>query len=56
MYEYICEHCGAHLDPGEHCDCEVERRRNRKLHQRYYKNLFEYMKELEEIEHERIEI
>ena len=18
---YICEHCGAHLDPGEHCDC-----------------------------------
>lgn len=21
MYGYICEHCGAHLDPGEHCDC-----------------------------------
>lgn len=19
---YICERCGAHLDPGEHCDCE----------------------------------
>ena len=25
MYGYICEHCGAHLDPGEHCDCEVEK-------------------------------
>lgn len=21
MYGYICEHCGAHLDPGEPCDC-----------------------------------
>lgn len=21
MYGYICEHCGAHLDPGETCDC-----------------------------------
>lgn len=19
---YICEHCGAHLDPSEHCDCD----------------------------------
>ena len=19
---YICDHCGAHLDPGERCDCE----------------------------------
>ncbi len=19
---YICNRCGAHLDPGEHCDCE----------------------------------
>lgn len=22
MYGYLCEKCGAHLDPGEHCDCE----------------------------------
>lgn len=21
-YFDICEKCGAHLDPGEHCDCE----------------------------------
>lgn len=21
MRKYICKHCGAHLDPGEHCDC-----------------------------------
>lgn len=24
MYGYICQHCGAHLDPGEKCDCEEE--------------------------------
>lgn len=24
MYGYICKHCGAHLDPGEKCDCEEE--------------------------------
>lgn len=22
MYFYICEHCGANLDPGEKCDCQ----------------------------------
>lgn len=22
MYGNICEYCGAHLDPGEHCDCQ----------------------------------
>lgn len=23
MYErYICQKCGAHLDPGERCDCD----------------------------------
>ena len=21
MYYKICEYCGAHLDPGERCDC-----------------------------------
>lgn len=21
-YNKICEMCGAHLDPGERCDCE----------------------------------
>lgn len=26
MYGYICSHCGAHLDPGEKCDCGEIRR------------------------------
>ena len=25
MMNYVCEHCGAHLDPGEHCDCLDEK-------------------------------
>lgn len=24
MYYKICQNCGAHLDPGEKCDCEKE--------------------------------
>lgn len=24
-YYRTCERCGAHLDPGEKCDCEEER-------------------------------
>ena len=27
---YICEHCGAHLDPGEKCDCIAESEELRK--------------------------
>ena len=23
-YYYECPRCGAHLDPGEHCDCKAE--------------------------------
>lgn len=23
-YYHTCPHCGAHLDPGESCDCETE--------------------------------
>lgn len=29
MYGYICPVCGAYLDPGETCDCEEEREKNR---------------------------
>lgn len=25
MIYRTCEHCGAHLDAGERCDCEKER-------------------------------
>ncbi len=24
MYYRVCPDCGAHLDPGEKCDCENE--------------------------------
>ena len=26
MMNYICEHCGAYLDPGEKCDCMDEKK------------------------------
>ena len=26
MYYRICPHCGAHLDPGERCDCQDKKR------------------------------
>ena len=25
MYGYICPDCGAHLDPGEKCDCQEKK-------------------------------
>lgn len=25
MYGYICQNCGAHLDPGERCECLDEK-------------------------------
>lgn len=56
MYYKECKLCGAHLDPGEDCDCEAERRRNKKIRSRYYNNLFEYMKDLEEENNERITV
>ena len=35
MYGYICEECGAYLDPGEQCDCrERELEKQRKLRKR----------------------
>lgn len=55
MYYNECQYCGAHLDPGEPCDCqeEKEKKRNSNLFKRHYNNLFEYM---EELEHERIKV
>ena len=29
MYYKICPSCGAHLDPGERCDCQDEKRATR---------------------------
>ena len=28
----VCEKCGAHLDPGEHCDCESEKKRQKEFY------------------------
>lgn len=52
MRWYRCEQCGANLDPGEHCECEIERKRKSKICNRFYNNLFEYMKDLEEQQYE----
>lgn len=36
MHRYICNICGAYLDPGERCDCKSEREeRKRKLGKMY---------------------
>ncbi|KMZ52367.1 hypothetical protein HMPREF0980_03570 [Dorea sp. D27] len=53
MYYNECPYCGAHLDPGERCDCEIERKKRGRLFKRHYNNLFEYM---EDLENERVEI
>lgn len=50
MYYNTCEFCDANLDPGEDCDCMEQRRLNKKIRNRYYKDIFEYMKELEELQ------
>jgi len=28
MYFNVCPHCGAHLDPGEQCDCLQEKQKS----------------------------
>lgn len=37
MYQYQCEKCGARLDPGEHCDCEGEVKREMEHRESFYK-------------------
>lgn len=34
VYKYVCEYCGAYLDPGEKCDCEEERKRKNAKYQK----------------------
>lgn len=31
MYGYKCLYCGAYLDPGEKCDCIIEREKAAEL-------------------------
>lgn len=35
MYGYICPECGAHLDPGENCDCRSEKEQKKKKSLRF---------------------
>lgn len=37
MYGYVCDKCGAHLDPGEHCDCEAEKEHRKKIAEKLFK-------------------
>ena len=39
MYFKTCRECGAHLDPGETCDCEIEREQRRKETERLHREL-----------------
>lgn len=40
-YYNVCETCGAHLDPGERCDCEEERERERREADVIFRLLYE---------------
>ena len=31
MYNYICDNCGAYLDPGERCTCRDAHERNLRM-------------------------
>ena len=31
MYKYICDTCGAHLDPGERCTCHDTHEKNLRM-------------------------
>lgn len=33
----ICPKCKAHLDPGEHCDCEEEEKRKKEYAEKLFK-------------------
>lgn len=33
-YFNTCQRCGAHLDPGEKCDCQKTKQINKKQHTR----------------------
>lgn len=37
MYGYVCEKCHAHLDPGEHCDCEAEKEQQKMKVEKLFK-------------------
>lgn len=40
MYHYICEKCGASLDPGEKCDCDTQTNKEKKECAVTYEKLF----------------
>lgn len=34
MYYNVCPDCGAHLDPGEPCDCKAVKKQNEEKYNR----------------------
>lgn len=49
-YYNTCPDCGAHLDPGEMCDCKEEHRRLVDMRRRIARNYREYEQEEREYE------
>lgn len=37
MHNYICEECGAYLDPGEKCDCIAKRKETEEQYEQLLK-------------------
>ena len=42
-YYNVCPDCGAHLEPGEHCDCKERREELLRLRQQTDKERGEYI-------------
>lgn len=36
MYGYRCDRCGAYLDPGEQCDCQEQKERQRETMEKQF--------------------
>ncbi len=45
MYGYICEVCGAHLDPGETCDCKEELKKQEDASAKVLEEIFQMLRE-----------
>lgn len=41
----VCRYCGAHLDPGEKCDCQKEEQKNIRMIEQYTEEEFQKTKD-----------